>query len=165
VGEIQLKIEDLYDKYELPLLRYAKSLTSDNETAEDLIQDTFLRAMGNIQTLNELPEYQIKAWLFRVLKNCFIDKLRKNKFEIVSEFLDYEQQHSFEDDIESKILIHELLECLPEKSRDIVYKRYWLGMTSTEIADILAINPSTVRYHLHTAINSLKNNYYKFRRK
>jgi RNA polymerase sigma-70 factor, ECF subfamily len=151
-----LGIEDLYDKYELPLLRYAKSLTSDKETAEDLIQDTFLRAMGSIETLKALPEYQVKAWLFKVLKNCFIDKLRKNKFEIISEFLDYEQQHSFEDDVEAGILVQELLECLPEKSRDIIYKRYWLGMTSSEIANILAVNPSTVRYHLHTAINMLK---------
>jgi RNA polymerase sigma-70 factor (ECF subfamily) len=58
-----------------------------------------------------------------------------------------------------KILTQEAMTILPEKIRDIVYKRYWLGMTSKEIGDSLSLPPSTVRYHLSSAISLLKNKY------
>lgn len=152
-------IEILYDKYEQPLLRFARSMTKNNDESEDLVQETFLRALSNTQLLGTLPDYQIKSWLFKVLKNCLIDKKRKEKFEVLSEFEEQENQISIETEIESKIMTEEALAQLSDKNRDIVYKRYWMGMTSSEIARTLSIPASTVRYHLSSAMNLLKNKY------
>ena len=152
-------IEILYDKYEQLLLRFARSMTRNNDESEDLVQETFLRALSNIQLLGTLPDYQIKSWLFKVLKNCLIDKKRKEKFEVFSEFQEQENETLIETEIELKIMTEEALTQLSEKSRDIVYKRYWMCMTSSEIAKTLSIPASTVRYHLSSAMNLLKNRY------
>lgn len=152
-------IEELYDKYENHLLRFARSLTGGTGEAEDLVQETFLRAMSNTALLEILPDYQVKSWLFKVLKNCLIDKKRREKYEQLTELNEQVCELAAETDMDLKILMKEAMSILPEKSRDIVYKRYWLGMNSREIADILSIPASTVRYHLSSALNLLKNKY------
>lgn len=152
-------IDELYDDYEKPLLRFAKSLTGNKDDAEDLLQETFLRAIDNISLLDTLSMSQTKSWLFKVLKNCLIDKKRKSKFETLAEPGEYEFGCSIGAEVESKLFIDEALSYLPEKSRDILYKRYILDMNSTEIASILSMPASTVRYHIHAAIKLLRKKY------
>jgi RNA polymerase sigma-70 factor (ECF subfamily) len=154
-----LGIDELYEQYEQPLLRFARSLTGNREEAEDLAQETFLRAINYISLLGTLSGPQVKSWLFKVLKNCLIDKKRKEKYEVLSEPGEDGSEYSIEAEVESRLLTQQALSYLPEKSRDILYKRYYLNMTSQEIARILSIPAPTVRYHLHMAINLLKRKY------
>jgi RNA polymerase sigma-70 factor (ECF subfamily) len=154
-----LGIDELYDNYEKPLLRFAKSLAGNKDDAEDLVQETFLRAINNITLLDTLSMAQTRSWLFKVLKNCLIDKKRKAKFETLAEPGEDEFDCSIESKVESKLFIDEALSYLPEKSRDILYKRYILDMNSAEIASILSIPASTVRYHIHAAIKLLRKKY------
>jgi RNA polymerase sigma-70 factor (ECF subfamily) len=49
-----------------------------------------------------------------------------------------------------------LLSKLSDKFRDVVFKRYWLGMNSSEIARVMSVPASTVRWRLHTALKLLK---------
>jgi len=147
-------IEELYDKYYNQLRRFAINLTRDVLQAEELAQETFVRATANIDLLNILPEYKRRAWLFSVLKNYNTDLMRKNRFEeAFDENLELEGACG---DPDSKLDALEMLSKLPAGLRDIVFKRYWLDMTSAEIAETLSIPDSTVRYHLRTAINFLK---------
>lgn len=150
-------IGELYEKYEHQLLRFARSLVTDMAEAEDLVQETFLRAITNINLLSTLKDYQVKSWLFKVLKNCMIDKKRREKFEVPVELNDEQYEFADDTDMDLKIITGEAMSYLSDKVRDIVYKRYWLGMTSKEIAAIMSMPDSTVRYHLSTAINLLKN--------
>lgn len=154
-----MEIQELYHKYEQHLLRFARSLSGDKSEAEDLVQETFLKSMINMELLCTLPDYKVKSWLFKVIKNCFIDKKRSRKLEVLTEF--YENQYELLDEpnLDINILTQEALSYLPEKSRDIIYKRYFLDMTSDEIGKILSIPSSTVRYHLRSAINLLKKQY------
>ena len=70
------ELEILYKKYSLELYIYALSLCKDNDLSQDLVSETFFKALLSI----EYSQGYIKYWLFRVCKNLYLDHLRKNKF-------------------------------------------------------------------------------------
>ncbi len=146
--------EELYEKYYNQLKHFALGLTRDINEAEEITQETFVRAITNIELLKILPLYKRKSWLFSTCKNCFIDIKRKLKFQITLEE-NFEEKY-IEINYDSKIEAMKMLSKLPEKFRDIIFKKYWLDMTSQEIAQSLLIPDSTVRYHLRAAINFLR---------
>ena len=69
-------IAQLYEDYEDALLRYALRLTHDPDWAEDLVQDTFVRAMGHLELLKMLKRHERRAWLYQTLKHRFLDQQR-----------------------------------------------------------------------------------------
>ena len=69
-------IAQLYEDYEDALLRYALRLSHDRDWAEDLVQDTFVRAMGHLELLRMLKRHERRAWLYQTLKHRFLDQQR-----------------------------------------------------------------------------------------
>ena len=59
------------------LFGYAFSLTRDPHRAEDLVQECAVRALSSVNTPVDEPAF--RAWLFRILKNAFLDRLRRDK--------------------------------------------------------------------------------------
>lgn len=147
-------IEELYDRYYGQLRCFATRLTRDADRAEELAQETFARAAANIELLGVMPEYKRRSWLYSVLKNYNTDLARRGRFE--EAFDENTEAESACGDPDSKLDAEKMLAKLPGNLRDIVFKRYWLDMTSAEIAETLSIPDSTVRYHLRTAINLLR---------
>jgi RNA polymerase sigma-70 factor (ECF subfamily) len=145
-----LTIRDLYDEYEARLLRYASNLARDHDRAEDLVQETMIRAMGNLMLLGQLNRYQRQAWLYRVLKNLFIDQERaRQRQEVLVERLAW--QTELDSAPAAAMLARELMEQVPERYRDLLYKRYILGETSKEIGRELGIPAATIRSRLYLA--------------
>lgn len=147
-------IENLYEKHYEELARFARSMASNEKEAEDLLQDTFLKALTHLHTLNELPDYQQRAWLFKVLRNLRYDYFRKQRFEVP---LQEQDEPEIDPEDYSAVDMKELLQTLPANLRDVVYQRYWLGLTSKQIAKPLGLSDATVRYQLRTAISLLRN--------
>ncbi|MFD2043140.1 RNA polymerase sigma factor [Ornithinibacillus salinisoli] len=71
--------KELFEAYQLPLFRYLLQMSRNREIAEDLLQETFYRAMVSLDVKSMM---QAKAWLFRVARNLYIDTTRKNKTEM-----------------------------------------------------------------------------------
>lgn len=146
-------IADLYDEYQDRLYGYALTLCRDGEFAGDLVQETFTRAMANIELLSRMPGYKRQSWLFSVMKNCFIDIKRKQKWETqLSEGFEPAAELSGQRDFEAA----GLLSCLPIPMRDVVFRKFWMGMNSREIAEELSIPDGTVRYRLHGALKKIR---------
>lgn len=99
--------------------------------------------------------FQRDAWLKRVLRNRFFDEERSRKraaAEIV-EMIRHAQRPS---DAAHLADFNEILDRVPARYRDVLEKRYRLGMNSTEIGEELGIPAATVRSHIYQGIRWLR---------
>jgi RNA polymerase sigma-70 factor (ECF subfamily) len=150
-----LTIAEVYEEYSEQLDRFAAGLTRDSNRANDLVQETFIRAMTHLELLRQLEHYQRRAWLYRVLKNLFIDQQRARQreqalLEQLADLVEVETP-SFVD-----ARLYGLFDLVPERYQDLLKKRYVLGMTSQEIGEELGVPAATVRSRLRLAIKWLR---------
>lgn len=149
---MKVEVSDLYEKLKDDLFRFARSIARHEQEANDLVQDAMIKSLDEPVLLN-LPDYKQRAWFFRVMKNRLIDDRRKEQ-----------RLTAWEDDFDfsireagvSHLEITELLGQLPQDLSDIIFKRYWLGLSSQEIGGQLGLPASTIRYKLHLAIKRLR---------
>jgi RNA polymerase sigma-70 factor (ECF subfamily) len=131
----------------------ARHLCGNDPDAEDLVQDTYARALGGAARLD--PDANLRAWLFRILRNCFIDRARRRQIvlEIPDDTLDATvitpgmlDQIRYVTGIEIARAIAEL----PIEFRFAVLLDAE-GFSEAEIADIVRCAPGTVKSRLHRA--------------
>jgi len=150
-----VNVADLYEEYRDGLTRYAISLSRSLDRADDLVQETFLRALSHSGDLQGMNRYQQEAWLKRVLRNRFFDEERssRRKRQLVQRLIsDYQRQ-------ENSLSLPEfdsVLELVPLEHQDVFEKRYRLGMNSAEIARDVGVSAGTIRYWLHQSIQCLR---------
>jgi RNA polymerase sigma-70 factor (ECF subfamily) len=156
-------LTELYEAYESMLHRYAMTLTHyDQDRADDLVQDTFVRAMGHLELLGLLKPHQRRSWLYRTLKNLFLDELKaRERQALFSEQVAW--QTAAVGNVLPEVMSPTPFELVPDQYRDIVEKRYVLGMTSRQIAEELGIPAATVRSRLHLAMKQLRSQKSKLR--
>ncbi len=146
------------ERYERPLVSYARSITGDLESARDAVQETFLRlARQDFKAL----EPRLAPWLFFVCRNCAIDHCRKVVRLAPAEDDDVvpDPGRSPADDAtasEDAEQLRALVEKLPEKQREIVRLKFDAGLTYREIADVMKMTVSHVGVQLHHAIQTLR---------
>ena len=146
----ELTIQDLYDLFEAKLHRFAVNLARDRDRADDLVQETLIRAMGNLMLLQQLNPYQRQAWMYRVLKNLFIDgERRRERQEALYEHLVWEAE--LDTAPATTMLARDLIDLVPERYHDVLHRRYLLGQTSEEIGSAYGIPAATVRSRLYLA--------------
>jgi RNA polymerase sigma-70 factor (ECF subfamily) len=144
------------------LYNYALRMTGDQLEADDLLQDTYMRAFRFFHKFEKGTN--CKAWLFRIMKNCYINKYRKNKKEPAK--VDYEDVQNFYDsirdelvdpnDLEHKVFANLLdddvmnaLNSLQDDYKTVVILCDLEGLSYEEIADFLDVPIGTVRSRLH----------------
>ncbi len=150
-----MTLTDLYQDYEGKLKNYARRLTGDSQQAEDLVQDTFIRAMGHLELLKILKPHQQQAWLYRTLKNLFFDEQNARRRQAA--FIEgLTQEISAATYLIEEVISPNPFELVPDRYRDLFRKRYVLGMTSQEIAKELGLPPATVRSRLHLALKEVR---------
>jgi RNA polymerase sigma-70 factor (ECF subfamily) len=144
-------ISDLCETSREGLFRYALRLCGTVDRADDLVQETFLRALQHSTTLLRMNPFQRDAWLKRVLRNRFFDEQRAAKranallVEAIREARRPVTAPAAAD-------LGDILDRIPDRFREVVERRFRLGMTSREISQELGIPAATVRSHLRQAI-------------
>ncbi len=152
------------------LYNFAYHLTYNEEDANDLVQDTFMKAYRFIKSYEQGTN--AKAWLFRILKNGFINEYRKKSkqpikadFEDVVAYHDSEEEKAndvsvdFRQDVFQGIIGDEVtkaINALPADFRLVILLCDIEGFTYEEISKIVDIPIGTVRSRLHRARNLLK---------
>ncbi|MUK90779.1 sigma-70 family RNA polymerase sigma factor [Ornithinibacillus sp. L9] len=148
---------ELFEAYQLPLYRYLLQLSRNKEVAEDLLQETFYRAMVSLKVKHTM---QAKAWLFKVARNLYIDSTRKRNTEqkVLNELMrDYSPATSIgnpEQSLEKKTKQEELealLSMLPENMQTILYLREVQGFSYKELALAMDLTENQVKVTLHRA--------------
>jgi RNA polymerase sigma-70 factor (ECF subfamily) len=145
-----LTIDDLFVEYEASLQRYAFNLVHDLDRVDDLVQETMIRAMGNLWLLERMNPYQRRAWLYRVLKNLFIDeeRIRIRQAKLIEYLPDREPVVDNHPDTE---IFRSIIDQAPEQYRELLRSHYSWGKSTGEIAAELGIPPATVRSRLFLA--------------
>lgn len=163
----------IFDKEFLPhidaMYNFAYRLTFDEDDAKDLVQETYLKAFRFINSFEEGTN--AKAWLFRILKNSFINDYRKKSKEPSK--VDYNEVESYynSEDANAEITpdlrvealqdmigdeVSNALNALAVDFRTVIILCDLEGFTYEEMAKILDIPIGTVRSRLHRARNLLK---------
>lgn len=164
----------IFDKEFMPqidsMYNFAFRLTNDEDDANDLLQDTYMKAFRFINSFQQGTN--AKAWLFRILKNSFINDYRKKSKEPSK--IDYQEVESvYNSNEDAKVestsdlrieAVQDLigdevataLNSLPIDFRTVIILCDIEGFTYEEMAKILDIPIGTVRSRLHRARNLLK---------
>ena len=124
-------IEELYKKYYEELINWCHSMTGNLYTAEELVHEAFLRAMLHEDTLSTLKEQQSRSWLYRTVKNLYVDRLRHGKKEII---LDEFSQPQIDSEELVRLEWEKLLETLPDLE-GVIFLRYvtWKGIIPNKL--------------------------------
>ena len=146
-------IEALYEKYHSELVRWCQGMTGSQQTAEELVQEAFLRAMLSEELLALLDGKQRRSWLYRTVKNLYIDRLRHTSREIVQDKFPESQKESEE---MNAIEWENLLDSLPDIEGALFTMRYLQGYNSKQIGEIFSMPPGTVRSKLSSARKHLQ---------
>lgn len=147
-------MEELYQETQSALLRYCISLAHDESAAEDLVQETFLRAWTHLVELAGMKPEQRKAWLRKTARNLWIDSIRKHRRETFPGDEELELASFEEDFTRGEVL--QLLNLLPPEEGPLFRMRYFEGYNATELGEIFDLPPGTVRSRLSSARRRLQ---------
>lgn len=147
--------DELYRQHFPELLRYCTGACRDRELAEDLAQETFLKALQNADTFEDLGPSQRRAWLFRTMKNLLCDRYRRSLLEE-----QYIQTHregiSYLEPGIQQAENELVLRTLPPEDRAVFTLRYMEGYNASEISELLGIPAGTIRAKLSRCRKLLK---------
>jgi RNA polymerase sigma-70 factor (ECF subfamily) len=152
------------------LYRSALYLAKNENNADDLVQETFLKAFKFLQDDKEIRN--VKAWLFRILMNTFINKYRKDKRE--PSLVDFDSVEAFHASIQDEILAPSILEdesaldkllgddvkgaleALPDDFRMVILLSMVEGFSYKEISKIVNCPVGTVMSRIYRGRKMLK---------
>jgi RNA polymerase sigma-70 factor (ECF subfamily) len=164
---------ELIRRYERPVFALLFRMVRDRELAEDLAQETFIKALNAIESYR--PEFKFSSWIFKIANNAAIDHLRRRELDTLS--LDGSphaetpeqmqatalqigaRQESPLDAVEAKELggaIEQAIARLRPEYRSCILLRHVEGRAYEEIADILNLPLGTVKTYIHRARNELR---------
>ena len=164
---------ELIRRYERPVFALLFRMVRDRELAEDLSQETFIKALNAIESYR--PEFKFSSWIFKIANNAAIDHLRRRELDTLS--LDGSphaetpeamqataleigaRQESPLDTVEAKELGSEIeaaIGRLRPEYRSCILLRHVEGRAYEEIAEILDLPLGTVKTYIHRARNELR---------
>lgn len=152
-------IEKIYEQYFDTVNKYLFCLTRNNDIAEELTQETFYRAVKNIDTYK--GECKISVWLCQIAKNLWFDECRKKKKYILNkeDLFNIKELTTLEDDIiskEEKILLYKKMQNLDNKTREVIYLRITGELSFKEIGIIMNETENWARVTYYRGKNKLK---------
>jgi RNA polymerase sigma-70 factor (ECF subfamily) len=161
-----VQADSLCSEYMNGLYGYAMVLTRNHAEAEDLVQETYVRAIPAMGRLR--PESNVKAWLFKILRNIWFNQLRKRRSDPQMVPADMENgpldnlvnpgQDSYEiyaGEIERQ-RVRAAIQELPCESREIILLREFEELSYQEIASLLGCPQGTVMSRLARARSKLR---------
>lgn len=131
------------------LYRMAYAWTHDPHLADDLVQQTMLKALNNQRQLRDMAAAE--AWLFRILSNCLKDHHRAKREILSPEALEIRDDNTPERETGEQQLVDTVrhaVACLPEAQRQVVTLVDLEGFTYASVAEILEIPVGTVMSRL-----------------
>lgn len=162
MAESLKKIEELVREHQREIVNFHYRFVGNRLDAEDLAQETFIKAYKKIGTLKD--QAKAKSWLYSIARNTVIDFFRKNKNKemvldmTILENIAHTTVADFQEKAAEKEISKELdhfIDKLVKEDRAIIKLLYYEGFSYKEIASLLNINENTLKSRLHRARTTL----------
>ena len=151
-------LRELHDQHAQALWRYVVHLTGDRAMADDVVQETLLRAWRRPAVLDQSGR-SARAWLFTVARNIVIDDTRsaRSQHEYGTGIVpDRPTARDESDEVLDAWLVADALAELSADHRAVIVHAYYGGRTVAEIARELDIPEGTVKSRLHYGLRALR---------
>jgi RNA polymerase sigma-70 factor (ECF subfamily) len=153
------ELRALYDAHALALLGYALRLCDgDRAMAEDLVQETLVRAWRHLDQLDPHAA-PVRPWLFTVAQHLAIDAYRARRArpqEVGEGPLDTVAGLDTVETALDRIVVTDALQSLSKEHRAVIVETYYRGRTVAEAARVLGVPPGTVKSRCYYALRALK---------
>ncbi len=158
----------LLSRYQQKLYSYILFLVHNEDAANDIFQETFVKAIVTIQQGRYVESGKFSAWLTRIAHNLIIDKYRQDKnANLVSndseEFDIFNNAALCDTTIEMKMIteqsladVERLIKELPEAQREVVYMRFYQNLSFKEIAEATGVSINTALGRMRYGLINLR---------
>ena len=160
--------DTLLIRYKQRLFSYIFQMVRDRDLADDIFQETFIKAITTIRQGRYSDMGKFSAWLYRIARNLAVDSFRAEKGENVvsADDADYDvlnRRELAEDTIEDVMVdlqieedLRRLVDRLPDAQRQVLEMRYYQDLSFKEIAEITGVSINTALGRMRYAILNLR---------
>ncbi|MEU2338886.1 sigma-70 family RNA polymerase sigma factor [Streptomyces sp. NPDC013172] len=154
-------IRTLYAEHGNALLAYATRLTGDRAAAEDIVQETLIRAWKHPEVISN-PQGSLRGWLLTVARNIATDRYRAKAArpsEVAESASPAPLLEDHAEKVVNSVVVLEALQQLKAEHREVLVEIYYRGRTAAEAAGRLGIPEGTVKSRAHHALKALRKLY------
>jgi RNA polymerase sigma-70 factor, ECF subfamily len=151
-------IRQLYARHAPALRRYVERFGPDRASADDIVQETFIRAWRHLPQLSSAG-FPVRPWLFRVARNLLIDAdraARSRPVTVPPQPAEEGRDDTGLDRVLDQQLVADALDQLSPAHRTVLVETFYRGRTLAKVARQLGIPDSTARSRLHYALQALR---------
>jgi RNA polymerase sigma-70 factor, ECF subfamily len=151
-------IRQLYARHAPALRRYVERFGPDRASADDIVQETFIRAWRHLPQLSS-ADFPVRPWLFRVARNLLIDAdraARSRPVTVPPQPAEEGRDDTGLDRVLDQQLVADALGQLSPAHRAVLVETFYRGRTLAKVARQLGIPDSTARSRLHYALQALR---------
>lgn len=151
-------IRSLYEEHGRALLAYAIRLTGDRAAAEDVVQETLIRAWRHIEALAD-DKGPVRRWLFTVERNIITDRYRARAArptEVAESPAHTQVERDHADQVVDSVAVLEAMDHLSVDHRNVLVEIYFHDRSVAETATRLGLPPGTVKSRSHYALKALR---------
>lgn len=153
---------ELMKKYSEPLYWQIRRMVNNHEDANDLLQNTFMKAWANADSFRN--DAKISTWLYRIAVNESLDFLRKQKrmndevsIDEVNAIANMLSADKYFDGDEIQAKLQAAISTLPPAQRTVFNMRYFDDMKYSEISEILGTSEGGLKASYHLAVQKISN--------
>ena len=158
----------LLNRHQDRLFNYIYFIVRSKELAEDIFQETFVKAIMTLQQGRYTNDGKFSAWITRIAHNLVIDQFRTERNENLvsndeSEIDIFNNAKLVEGNVENRMVneqvlkdVRALVDELPDCQREVVFMRYYQDMSFKDIADITGVSINTALGRMRYAIMNMR---------
>jgi len=148
--------EAIWKDFSAKLGQFIRTRVADSATAEDILQDVFVKLQSRLDEFRDPAKLQ--GWLFLVARNAIIDYYRsRKKTSELTDSLPVELPANGVETEELKVVFHRLINSLPKANRDALLLAEFEGLTHKQLATRLGISVSSAKSRVQRGRERLKN--------
>lgn len=149
-------MDELYQQYARTVYRYLKSVTHNEDVAEELTQETFYRAIRSIDRFD--GSCKVSTWLCAIAKNLYLSYLRKNPAheDVVETDILVDSTENIVMRSEERLDLLKKLHDLPDPYREVMYLRIFGGLSFAEAAEVLGKSENWARVTFYRGKEKLR---------